>query len=114
MRWLRHRHHLGAASVALLLATLPVQAIQAEGPEPAIRAEYRCKGRFDVVDVTALMFNQEPAEVILLVGESATRLRQLPAASGARYGSGSQIFWIKGDHASWSFGSATPLPCESR
>lgn len=114
MRLSRYRPHLRAAGIALLVVALPGQGVQAQEAEEAIRAEYRCKGRFDAVDVTALFFRQEPAEVILLVGETATRLQQLPAASGARYGGGNQIFWIKGDRATWGIGAAAAMPCESR
>jgi membrane-bound inhibitor of C-type lysozyme len=51
---------------------------------------------------------------LLLVGEGATRLPQLPAASGARYGAADQEFWIKGDRASWRLGAAPPLACGPR
>jgi len=89
----------------LLLLPLPLQA------EQAIRADYRCLGRFDATDVTALFFNQAPAEVVLLVGTAATRLPQAMAASGSRYAAGDQEFWIKGDQASWRLGSAPPMGC---
>lgn len=100
-----------------LLLALPLPAIAAlpgEVPrqaEQAIRAEYRCSGRFDATDLTALFFNQAPAEVVLLVGTTATRLPQAMAASGSRYAAGDQEFWIKGDQASWRLGSAPPMGC---
>jgi membrane-bound inhibitor of C-type lysozyme len=97
-----------------LLLALPLQAIAAPEAEQAIRADYRCLGRFDAVDVTALFFNQAPAELVLLVGETATRLPQRRAADGGRYGAGNQEFWIKGDQASWRQGSAPPMRCGPR
>jgi membrane-bound inhibitor of C-type lysozyme len=100
--------------ISWLLLLLPVQAVaapQAEQPDQAIRAEYRCLGRFDATDVTALFFNQAPAELVLLVGSTATRLPQAMAASGSRYAAGDQEFWIKGDQASWRLGAALPLRC---
>jgi membrane-bound inhibitor of C-type lysozyme len=100
---------IAAAGLAGALALLP--AAQAAESELAIRAAYRCLGRFDAVDVTALFFNRPPAAVVLLVGETATRLPQAPAASGARYADGNQSFWIKGDQASWSIGGGPPMRC---
>jgi hypothetical protein len=91
-------------------AQSPAQA----SAEQAIRARYRCRGRFDAVDVTALFFNRVPAELVLLVGETATRLPQLRAASGARYGGADQEFWIKGDRAVWSLGRAPAMACEAQ
>jgi membrane-bound inhibitor of C-type lysozyme len=88
-----------------LLLALPLRA------EQALRAEYRCLGRFDATDVTALFFDQAPAEVVLLVGSTATRLPQAIAASGSRYAAGDQEFWIKGDQASWRLGSAPLMRC---
>ncbi|MEI8251327.1 MAG: MliC family protein, partial [Synechococcus sp. ELA057] len=65
-------------------------------------------------DVTALFFNRVPAELVLLVGETATRLPQLRAASGARYGGADQEFWVKGDRAVWSLGRAPAMACEAQ
>lgn len=102
---------------ASLLLVLPFQAMAASSAElplqaePAIRAEYRCLGRFDATDVTALFFNQAPAEVVLLVGTTATRLPQALAASGSRYAASDQEFWLKGDQASWRLGSAPAMRC---
>ena len=82
--------------------------------EDAIRAHYLCLGRFDATDVTALFFNKAPGAVVLLVGsEGATRLPQLPAASGARYGDGNEAFWIKGDQATWTLGRAPAMTCKT-
>ena len=94
-----------------LLLALPLQAIAAPQPEQAIRADYSCLGQFDATDVTALFFNQAPAEVVLLVGTTATRLPQAMAASGSRYAAGDQEFWIKGDQVSWRLESAPPMRC---
>lgn len=94
-----------------LLGPLSAAAVRAETP---IRARYLCKGRFDASVVTALFFNRAPSEVILLEGsEGATRLQQLPAASGARYGDGDAIFWIKGDQATWQRSKAVTLQCST-
>ncbi|WP_411868706.1 MliC family protein [Vulcanococcus limneticus] len=94
-----------------LLLVVPLPALAAPQAERAIRAEYRCLGRGAATDVTALFFNQAPAEVVLLVGDTATRLPQALAASGSRYAAGDQEFWIKGDQASWRQGSAAPMAC---
>lgn len=100
---------VAAAALAGALALLP--AAQAAEAELAIRVAYRCLGGFHAVEVTALFFNRPPAALVLLVGETATRLPQAPAASGARYADGNQSFWIKGDRASWSIGGAAPMGC---
>ena len=92
------------------LAPRPASAGAAE-PEQAIRATYRCLGRFDALDVTALFFNRPPTELVLLMGETAMRLPQQLAASGARYAAGDQEFWIKGDRAPWRIGQAPPMTC---
>ncbi len=94
-----------------LLLVFPLPALAAPQAEQAIRAEYRCLGGGAATDVTALFFNQAPAEVVVLVGETATRLPQALAASGSRYAAADQEFWIKGDQASWRQGSAPPLRC---
>ena len=92
-----------------LLVGLPVTA-QAQ---QAIRAQFRCLGRFDAVDVTALFFNQPPAELLLLEGQTATRLAQLPSADGGRYGGGGQEFWVRGDRARWSRGTSAVMQCQA-
>ena len=100
MRWL---------SCLSLLAVLPV-AVQAE---PGIRAEYRCLGRFDAVDVIAFFFNQDPSEVGRLGGQGGTRLPRLPSGDGGRYGAADQEFWIKGDRARWSRAKGVVMQCQS-
>ena len=109
---------VGAALLGLLpllpaVAAVPVVAAvpAAAEPEAAIRATYRCQGRFDAVRLTALFFNAEPREVVLLQGEQATRLPQQPSGSGARYGAGNQSFWLKGDQATWQFGAGAAYSC---
>ncbi|MEB3360818.1 MAG: MliC family protein [Synechococcaceae cyanobacterium] len=66
------------------------------------------------MDVTVLFFNRSPADVVLLVGETTTRLPQQPAADGARQATADQSFWIKGDQARWQLGQAPPLRCLTR
>jgi len=106
---------LAAACLGLGLTGTPVLAATEPHAEQAIRAAYLCRGRFDAVELTALLFNREPSEVILLVGESATRLPRQPAASGSRYAGGSQEFWIKGEQASWRLGPhpAATMQCQT-
>ena len=96
--------------LSLLSALVAVPAVAAE-PEAAIRATYLCQGRFDAVRLTALFFNGEPREVVLLQGEQAIRLPQQPSGSGARYGAGSQSFWLKGDQATWQFAAGATYSC---
>ena len=96
---------------AALLGLLPLLPAVAAEPEAAIRASYLCQGRFDAVRLTALFFNGEPREVVLLQGEQATRLPQQPSASGARYEAGHQSFWLKGDQATWQFGLGATYSC---
>ncbi len=99
---------LGVALVAAVLSGVgPARA------DEGIRAEYSCKGRFDATAVTAFFFNQAPSAVVLLVGESARRLPQAMGASGARYASGEESFWIKGDTATWQLGATPAYVCES-
>ncbi|MEB3198901.1 MAG: MliC family protein [Synechococcaceae cyanobacterium] len=95
----------------MLSVCLPWAAGRAE---EAIRADYRCLGRFDASDVTALFFRRSPAEVVLLEGLQAVRLPQALAASGARYSDGRDSFWVKGDQASWSRGKAPTRQCIPR
>lgn len=106
---------LSGVLIGLMPAAAP--AMPAAGPEPeqAIRATYLCRGRFDAVELTALFFNREPSEVILLVGETATRLPRQLSASGSRYAGGAQEFWIKGEQASWRLGShpAATMHCQT-
>ena len=107
----------GALAAALLLvgavAAFSPRIASAETGEPdqGGRATFRCLGRFDAVDVTALFFNSAPSELVLLVGETATRLPQQLSADGGRYAAGDQEFWIKGDHATWRIGQASPMTC---
>ena len=61
--------------------------------------------------LTALFFNGEPREVVLLQGEQAIRLPQQPSGSGARYGAANQSFWLKGDQATWQFGAGATYSC---
>lgn len=91
-------------------------APSAREPEQAIRARYLCTGRFDAVELTALFFNEDPSEVILLVGETATRLPRQLAASGSRYAGGDQEFWIKGERARWRLGPhpAAKMECTTQ
>ena len=115
------RGHAGAAALgfpvlkevvgAALLGLLPLLPAVAAEPEAAIRASYLCQGRFDAVRLTALFFNAEPREVVLLQGEQATRLPQQPSGSGARYGAGNQSFWLKGDQATWQFAAGATYSC---
>lgn len=103
---------LGPATAAPGAPAAPVAPALAA--ELAKRADYRCRGRFDAVDVTAFFFSRSPAEVVLLEGETATRLPQQLAADGARYAAADQSFWIKGDQARWQRGQLPPLPCGPR
>ena len=96
------------AVVAVPAGAVPAGAAE---PEVAIRATYLCQGRFDAVRLTALFFNAEPREVVLLQGEQATRLPQQPSGSGARYGAGNQSFWLKGDQATWQFAAGAAYSC---
>lgn len=102
--------------LALGSAHPPLQAATAPEPEPAIRSSYLCRSRFDAVELTALFFNRDPSEVILLVGETATRLPRQRSGSGSRYAGGSQEFWIKGDQASWRLGPhpAATMQCTAQ
>ena len=113
---------LPALAVAAVLGLSPLQgpaplrAAASQEPEQAIRATYLCRGRFDALELTALFFNREPAEVVLLQGETATRLPQQLSASGSRYGSGSHEFWIKGEAARWRLGPhpAAVMQCQAQ
>uniref|UniRef100_UPI004047261C MliC family protein n=1 Tax=Cyanobium sp. TaxID=2164130 RepID=UPI004047261C len=103
---------IGGAALLGLLSLLPAAAVPvAAVPEAAIRATYLCQGRFDAVRLTALFFNAEPREVVLLQGEQATRLPQQPSGSGARYGAANQSFWLKGDQATWQFAAGATYSC---
>ena len=104
---------LGLLPVLSAVVVVPAVAVPAMAvePEAAIRATYLCQGRFDAVRLTALFFNGEPREVVLLQGEQAIRLPQQPSGSGARYGAGNQSFWLKGDQATWQFGAGAAYSC---
>ena len=114
----RRRRH---GALALLLASglaacgaVAGAATAAPEADVAIRAEYRCLGRFDAVDLTAFFFNRSPAELVLLVGETATRLPRLRSADGARYGAAEQTFWVKGEEATWQVRRAPAMRCQPR
>ena len=64
--------------------------------------------------LTALFFNAEPAAVVLLEADAATRLPQQRSASGARYGDGQQEFWVKGQQARWSRPGMAVYACGPR
>lgn len=104
------------ALAALCLAGLSGQVAVASDAEQAIQARYLCRGRFDAAELTALFFNRDPSEVILVMGETATRLPRQLSASGSRYASGTQEFWIKGEQASWRLGPhpAAVMPCQTQ
>lgn len=110
---------LTVACLGLSLSGTPAPshaAASSPEAEQAIPATYLCRGRFDATELTALFFNRDPSEVILLVGETATRLPRQLSGSGSRYASGSQEFWIKGEQASWRLGShpAATMRCQTR
>ncbi len=102
------------ALAALLVAGAALTQANGASAEEAIRARFLCLGRFDATNVTALFFNQEPSEVVLLVGsEGATRLPQQRSADGGRYGNDNEEFWVKGDQATWKKGSAPAMTCKA-
>jgi hypothetical protein len=61
----RRRAAAVQALAAALLAALPAAA----WAEAGLRADYLCKGRFDVSVLTAFFFNGTPSAVVLLEGE---------------------------------------------
>ncbi len=98
---------------SLLAASASLMTTGAGQAEDAIRVRYLCKGQFDAAEVTALFFNGRPSEVVLLTGsEGASRLLQGASGSGARYSQGDEVFWIKGDRATWQRGRGRTLQCE--
>lgn len=97
-------------ALTLVLAALGLGAAPGRAEE-GIRARYLCRGRFDAVELTAFFFNRIPAAVVLMEGETAERLPQLAAASGARYGNDEETFWIKGDEATWQRGAGPAYSC---
>lgn len=109
-----HNRPLRLAATALLAleaigawpVSLPGQVGLAEEVLDERRVRYGCHGEFDYREITALFFNQTPAEVILLWGDSqgGVRLLQQRSASGARYSDGVESFWIKGDTATYKRG----------
>ena len=102
-----------ALLAGLITAATALTAPAAVRAEEPIQANYLCKGRFDATEVRALFFNSPPSEAILLTGtEGASRLLQQRSGSGARYADGDEVFWIKGDRASWQRGKARALDCE--
>lgn len=112
----RRRGALGLLLAAGLAASGAVAGAAASEPEAevAIRAEYRCLGRFDAVDLTAFFFNRSPAELVMLVGETAIRLPRLRSADGARYGAAEQTFWVKGEEATWQVRRSPAMRCLPR
>jgi len=110
---MKARLGLRQAGFAAVVVAAALQALPAacREPEAAIRASYLCLGRFDAVSLTALFFNGDPRELVLLQGEQAIRLPQQPSGSGARYGAGAQSFWLKGDRATWQVGQAPAYAC---
>ena len=108
------RQHPGRAALTALLAAAAALVATAPGAqaEEPIRATYRCVGLFDATEVRALFFKGAPSEVVLLTGSAgASRLPQQRSGSGARYADGDEVFWIKGDRATWQRGQARALQC---
>ncbi len=108
---------LAGVGISLMLIAIPNPGSAADPEaEQAIHARYLCSGRFDATELTALFFNRDPSEVILLIGETATRLPRQLSASGSRYASGAQEFWIKGEQASWRLGPhpAAVMQCRTQ
>ena len=95
---------LSAGLVLTSLGLITPQGVLAEEPAHVVR--YACQGEFDVRSIWALFFHQQPAEVVLIHAgtHSGDRLLQRRSASGARYSDGDQVFWIKGDQATWQRG----------
>jgi membrane-bound inhibitor of C-type lysozyme len=110
---MRAKVALRQVGLAAAVLTVALRAVAADGiePEAAIRAMYLCQGRFDAVQLTALFFNAQPREVVLLQGEQAIRLPSQPSASGALYGAGAQSFWVKGDRATWDMNQTPAYAC---
>lgn len=109
----RHRLKLAATALLALVATSaatlnrPGQISRAEELPRQLKVRYGCHGALDYRELTALFFNQAPAEVVLLFNDGqagAVRLLQQRSASGARYGDGVESFWIKGDTATYKRG----------
>ena len=96
----------GVGGVVAITALTPIAPQRALAEEPAQVVRYGCQGKSDVRSIWALFFNQQPAEVILIDAgaHSGDRLLQGRSASGARYSDGDQVFWIKGDTATWQRG----------
>jgi membrane-bound inhibitor of C-type lysozyme len=108
------RGRVDLRQVGLTAAALRAMAADGIEPEAASRATYLCQGRFDVVQrLTALFFNAQPREVVLLQGEQAIRLPSQSSASGALYGTGAQSFWVRGivPTGTWAQPLPTP-PCD--
>ena len=110
-------HCLKTVGLALLagLATtmaagqLPGSIVRAEELPRERLVRFACHGEFDHRQLTALFFNEPPAEVVRLNenGQAgAVRLLQQRSGSGARYSDGSQTFWVKGDTASYERGGS--------
>jgi membrane-bound inhibitor of C-type lysozyme len=107
----RRRRHTARSALLAAAASLLAASMGARAEEPT-RATYLCVGTFDATEVRALFFSGPPGEVVLLTGtEGASRLLQQPAASGARYADGTEVFWVKGDQASWQRGRGRTLQC---
>jgi membrane-bound inhibitor of C-type lysozyme len=111
---MRGRVDLRQVGLAAAVLTAALRAMAADGiePEAAIRARYLCQGRFEAVQLTALFFNAQPREVVLLQGEQAIRLPSQSSASGALYGAGAQSFWVKGDRATWDMNQTPAYACQ--
>jgi membrane-bound inhibitor of C-type lysozyme len=103
------RATLAGLAAALAAGSLPGSIVRAEELPSERLVQFACHGESDHRQLTALFFNEPPAEVVLLYenGQAgAVRLFQQRSGSGARYGDGSQTFWVKGDTAIYQRGGS--------
>ncbi|MEO5798329.1 MAG: MliC family protein [Gemmatimonadales bacterium] len=84
----------------------PAAPTTAPAAAPSVAAAFRCS---DSLQLFALFRTDSvgKAEVALAVGDERLHLPQLMAASGARYGDSTTIFWNKGDSAAFTRGGKT-------
>jgi len=87
-----------ALAAAAVLAGLPARA-----------AVFSCEGEARGFFAARL---EGEAVLLKLPGEPPVRLRQVPSASGAKYGEGRVVFWNKGERSTvWVDGAATYADC---
>jgi membrane-bound inhibitor of C-type lysozyme len=90
---------LGPVAIALLLLPSCSATPDTDGPAPAIsRTAYACNGD-PAGEILATVYKTEPPTARIERGTETATVRQVRAASGAKFEAPGVVFWTKGREA---------------